>query len=248
MLKQLSGRMLRGRGDIKLVVSDGAGTLFDARSMGPVHAMRRVCKAQGFRVTESEIRQFMGLPKALHWHKLFTTSLHSQFYTYHGRAFDDALDLPILLAAYEASQLDVLDEFPECTQLVGGALELVDHFRSRGTQIALTTGYNRLVLNKILESLNTQGFVPDITCSASEARTRKQMIESCFSGLEISHNQTIAVGDTINDTKGARFAHVVSVGIKNEFTSESQFQEAGADFCVDTLLDVNRVVAHCEEK
>ncbi len=246
MLRQLSGRMLRGRGDVKLLVADGAGTLFDARSMGPVHAMRRVCSSLGYKVTESEIRQFMGLPKALHWHKLFTTSLHSQFYTYHGRGFDDVLDLRTLLAAYEASQLDVLDEFPECTQLVDGALELVEHLRTRSNHIAMTTGYNRVVLNKILQSLNTQGFVPDVTCCASEAATRKQMIECCFDMLGVSHNQTVAVGDTVNDAKGARFAHVVSVGIKNDFTSESQFQDAGADFCVDTLVELKRVIAHCE--
>ncbi len=227
---------------IQLYISDCAGTLIDKNSRGPVVAMQKMFKNRGFVINEKDIRQFMGLPKKLHLLKILELpNMSRQFKKQTGEEFYQYGDIHSFLQDYEKEQVLLFSKDQEFTTLLPGARNLIDFLHRYNSPIALTTGYNRTVLNIILQSLHKQGFVPDFHISSTEASSRQLMNEECLKKCKVDAKYALAIGDTLNDCIGAVKASIRFCGIENKYCSKDEFQQMGATYTLEDVEDVKHI-------
>ncbi len=229
---------------VRAVILDGAGTLFDVKSIGPVLALSDTLLQHNYSgFTEADIRKDMGLPKSLHLAKLFQLPhLAAQFRNRHHRRFVYPYDVSLFYDDYKKLQLKVLKDDPECTRLVDTGLKLVEFLKTNKKLIGLVSGYDRVMMNVILPKLAEQGFEANITCSSTERGSRKEMIEYCLDSMHVRSPQAIACGDTVNDANGARDARVYGFSVSNAFTTNVELRAAGTNFCVERLSDIKAFI------
>jgi phosphonoacetaldehyde hydrolase len=229
---------------IRLCIFDLGGTLIDKQCQAPVIAMQRLFAKRGFDIHEHDIRTSMGLPKIQHLSQIMKLSyVDQQFHDLNRRKFDDCRDLNEMFLAYQIEQLAVLKTNDESTQLVDGARRIIEYLREKKIQIALTTGYNRLMMNVIKQSLSRQGFIADFDVSSSEANSRKEMnMKCCDQFCILKKEHAIAVGDTINDLRGAQLANVNFVGIENEWCSKERFDHLGANTSISNIFELVDII------
>jgi len=215
----------------KIVNIDLGGTLIDRKCNGPVLAMRKTFLQYGFtKITKTDIRQDMGLPKLQHIRNLFQLKQSQELKP----------DIMDFYKKYEENQLNVLEKNRESTKLVVGATHLIQFLRDNKIKICLTTGYNRLMLDAILKSLNSQGFVPDFDISSSEASSRQEMNEKCC--LQFNTTNAIAIGDTLQDARGARTAGLGFIGISGTCCKMEEFRQVGANFIIPDISHVAKLL------
>jgi phosphonoacetaldehyde hydrolase len=87
--------------------------------------------------------------------------------------------------------------------LVPGALEAVEEFRSRGLKIGTSTGYNGEMLRVVLTEAERRGFTPDCAVSVDDVpagRPHPWMAVQCALRLEVyPWEACVKIGDTVPD-------------------------------------------------
>jgi phosphoglycolate phosphatase-like HAD superfamily hydrolase len=119
-----------------------------------------------------------------------------------------------------------------------------------GIGIAITTGFPREILDRIIESLNWKNQI-DVSVAASEVaygRPAPDMVLSSMeqyslkAGIEISPLDVAVVGDTPSDMGSGQFAHAAFVvGVTSGNSSKDELFSAGATQVLSfatQLLDV----------
>lgn len=219
---------------LKLCIGDGAGSWFDIHSKAPVVAIQKTLSMYGVNASEMDIRRDMGLPKRQHFQGLLKMDhLAKQFPQY-----DSHRDLEEILETYKSQQVDVLAKNKEFTRLVDGAPEFIEFLKSQNIKIGLTSGYNRTVMDVILNSLASQGFMPDVSVSSTECNSRRDMNLHCLDSFNFAKSEALAFGDTKFDFEGAYLAGISFCGIEHQFCSKLDFDEFGCSKTVPKILDL----------
>jgi phosphonoacetaldehyde hydrolase len=220
---------------LRAMILDWAGTLVDYGSRAPVAALQRVFAGADVPVTVAETRESMGVAKKAHIRSILGIErVRAAWTSKHGAEPSEA-DVDRLYAEFVPNQIQVLADHSE---LIPGVAEAVRRMRRRGLEIGTTTGYNRAMLDYLLERAAEQGFTPTCALCPDDAGAGRPLPWMCFLAairLEVYPMAALVkIGDTAADIEEGRNAGMWTIGITrtgNEIglTEEEWARVADAD-------------------
>jgi phosphonoacetaldehyde hydrolase len=253
-------------GKLQAAILDWAGTTVDFGSLAPVRTLQRVFAQAGVALTDSEIRQAMGLPKKEHIREIMSGQrVREEWTRVHGNLPREA-DVERLYEDFVPLQFSCLLEY---SAVIPGVVETMERFRSRGLRIGTTTGYTREMLDLLVEASRKAGYIPDCNLAPSDVgagRPHPFMIYENAVRLQVYPLAAIVkIGDTPADIEEGLNAGAWSIGVaatgnmiglsRQEFealsapqreerlvVARAELKSAGAHYVVDTLADVDLVL------
>jgi phosphonoacetaldehyde hydrolase len=181
-------------------------------------------------------------------------------------------DLDRLYQKFIPMQLEAL---PKYGDVIPGVVEAVEKLRQRGIPVAVNTGYNREMLEIVLQKAREGGFVPDAALCAFDVpkgRPAPWMVFRLMEELGVYPPQAVVkIGDTIADIEAGRNAGVWTVGVtktgnlvgltKDELEAlapedleqkvalaTQKFKEAQAHYVIDSFTGLPAVIADIEQR
>lgn len=150
---------------IEAVIFDWAGTTVDHGCMAPVGVFVEVFTRRGITVTLEEAREPMGTHKREHFRRMSVMPNIARQWrqTFGHDATSDEVD-----AMYHEGAVIQIECLPRYSSPIPGVLGVIDQLRSRGIKIGSCTGYNREMLDVLVEHAARQGYRPDAHVAASE--------------------------------------------------------------------------------
>jgi len=217
---------------IQAVIFDWAGTIADFGSRAPVAALEGLFSSVGVPITAAEARQSMGIAKKDHIHAILTIPrVHAAWIAQHGMTPGE-YQVERLYEKFIPAQIDALAEH---SRLIPGVLDTVARLRSRGIRIGTNTGYNREMLDVLLERAAAQGFVPDSAVCPDDVPAGRPFPWMCYlTAIRLRAYPLwacVKIGDTPADIEEGRNAGMWTIGVTrtgNEIgLSEEQWTELG---------------------
>ncbi len=255
---------------LRAVILDWAGTVVDYGSRAPVAALQSVFTPAGVPVTVAEARESMGIAKKAHIRSILEIErVRAAWIAKYGAAPSEA-DVDKLYATFIPNQIEVLGEH---SGLIPGVADAVRRMRSRGLKIGTTTGYNRAMLNYLLERAATQNFVPDCAFCPDDTGAGRPLPWMCYLAairLEVYPMAAmVKIGDTPADIEEGRNAGMWTIGITrtgNEIglteeewarlasgdqermlrSAEQRLLEAGAHYTVPSVAECDPLLDRIE--
>ncbi len=259
-------------GPVKAVISDLAGTTVDFGSCAPAGAFVQLFEHHGVNATTADARGPMGIHKKDHIQAMLEMrSIGKQWSQVHGHAWTQE-DLDMLYQKFIPMQLEAL---PRYGDVIPGVVETVEELRARGMLVAVNTGYNREMLEIVLQKACEGGFIPDASLCAFDVpkgRPAPWMIFRLMEQLEVYPPQAVVkIGDTIADIEAGLNAGVWTVGVtktgnlvgltedelealapdeldQKVADATRRFTEANAHYVIDSFAGLPEVIADIERR
>jgi phosphonoacetaldehyde hydrolase len=125
-----------------------------------------------------------------------------------------AEDVDRMYAEFIPLQTKVL---PDYCELISGTLSALSALDERKIRVAATTGYNRPMMEVVLDGVREQGFEPEAAVCAEDVRGGRPapwMIWRCLEQLDVfPPAAAVKVGDTLPDLEAGLNAGVWTVGV-----------------------------------
>lgn len=259
---------------LEAVIFDWAGTMVDFGSFAPTQIfVDAFAQAYGFELSLEEARRPMGLGKWQHIEALgLDPDVSMRWATQFGRnmSTDDVRHI------YETFIPLQVERVGAHSELIPGALDLVNNLRSQGIKIGSTTGYPRQVMSRLLALAADHGYTPDCTVCADDlaagARPGPWMALANVQQLQIGAvSHCVKVDDTVPGIAEGLNAGMWTVGLalsgspagwtQTEFEQSDEtsrravrervtpmFEAAGAHFVIDTVADLPAVLVTIEKR
>ena len=214
---------------IELICFDMAGTTVNDGGL-VLSAFRRTIEELGVtgdqaRDAEAYVIETMGQSKIEVFTELFGDRAH---------AANDAFEINFVTVASE-----------EGVSEVPGARAAVEELKSRGIDVALTTGFSPSTREALIDILGwSELFSLRVSpADAGRGRPAPDMLLVCALRSRVTAVQSIlVVGDTASDMQAGRRAGVGQcVGVLTGTDDEARLLESGADRVVDSVVDLVRV-------
>ena len=250
-------------GQLQAVILDWAGTTVDYGSLAPVRTLERVFARADVAVTDSEIRQAMGLPKKDHIRAILSVPRVRNEWAQVHRHHPCETDVERLYDDFVPLQFSCLLEY---SAIIPGVVETLERFRIRGLKIGTTTGYTREMLDLLVEAGKKAGYVPDCNLAPGDVgagRPLPFMVYETAVRLRVYPLPAIVkIGDTPADVQEGLNAGAWSIGVaatgnmmglsQQEFAAlqasereerlavaRAELKRVGAHYVVDSLADVD---------
>lgn len=248
------------------VILDWAGTAVDFGSQAPVRGIQQVFAIRGVPVESSEVRIDMGLAKPDHIRKLLAMPRIAQEFERTQQRGPTETDVQAMATELEQVIVDIL---PRYAVPIPGAVETLETLRSRGIRCGSTTGYSSMMMTHVTPTAAEHGYSPDVLVTPDEVPMGRPHPWMCYLNairLQVSPLwQMVKVGDTTVDIEEGRNAGMWTIAIvkgsnalgltQDELLNlpagaaeqridevRRQFLECGADYVIDTIHDVPRVI------
>ena len=199
---------------LRAVVLDWAGTLVDFGSRAPVAALECVFASAGIPVAVAEVRQSMGLAKKTHIRSILEIPRVREAWTAKYGGAPVEADVDRIYAEFVPSQIRVLVNH---SQLIPGVADAVARMRARGLKIGTTTGYNRAMLDYLLERAAAQGFLPDSAVCPDDVGAGRPLPWMCYlTAMRLGVyplSAFVKIGDTPADVEEGRNAGMWTIGV-----------------------------------
>lgn len=207
----------------KYVLFDLDGTLTDSGE-GITNSVAYALKKFNITVADrTELYKFIGPP------------LHSSFKEFYG--FSDA-DCELAVEYYREyfHEKGIFEN-----RVYDGIEDLLKALKENGHKIFLATSKPEVFAVKILKHFNLIQYF-DFVSAATMDSTRNEKTDIIQYALDhIEHEDlasVIMVGDRKYDILGAKQFHLASVGVLYGFGGRAELEQAGADFIVETPLEI----------
>jgi len=199
---------------IRAVIFDWAGTLADFGSRAPVAALENLFASAGVPITDAEARQSMGIAKKDHIQAiLLIPRVHAAWVAQHGMTAGE-YQIERLYERFIPAQIHALEEH---SRLIPGVVDAAARMRSRGIRIGTNTGYNREMLDVLLERAAAQGFVPDSAVCPDDVPAGRPFPWMCYlSAIRLRAYPLwtcVKIGDTPADIEEGRNAGMWTIGV-----------------------------------
>jgi phosphonoacetaldehyde hydrolase len=196
------------------VILDWAGTIVDHGSCAPVAALREIFASVGVAISTDEARRHMGVAKRTHIASILgLPEVREKWIKARGHA-PESSDVDELYAGFIPKQLEVLENH---SGVITGVQQAAQRMRSRGLKIGTTTGYNRAMLQYVLDRAREQGFVPDHSVCPDDVPSGRPRPFMCYLNavrLEVFPMWTLVkIGDTAVDMEEGVNAGMWTIGI-----------------------------------
>jgi len=238
---------------LRAAIFDWAGTLVDFGSRAPIAALESVFAGAGVPIAVAEARQSMGVAKKDHIRSILSIARVRQAWAARYGSEADEFAVERLYAEFVPSQTRVLEKH---AGLIPGVAEAIGRFRSRGLKIGSTTGYNRAMLDFLLERAASQGLVPDSALCPDDVPAGRPFPWMCYlTAIRLNVFPLwacVKIGDTPADIEEGRNAGMWTIGVTrtgNEIgLSEEEWERLDSVGQQETLeraeLRLNQAGAH----
>ncbi len=241
-------------GRVTAVIFDWAGTTVDHGSLAPVRTLQKLFAARGIQVTEEEARRDMGVHKKDHIRAILRAKSGGP---------PDETTVEEFFTEFIPMQMDCLARY---SAVIPGVPETAARLRAQGIRIGSTTGYTRPMLDLLLATAGTQGYVPDCALCPDDTAAGRPWPWMCY--LNAIHlkaypmHTMVKIGDTVSDIQEGLNAGMWTVGIARTgnmigLTAEDfaalpateqaarlaaahrNLSEAGAHYAIDSVTDLD---------
>jgi len=221
--------------DIELIVCDMAGTT--VMEGGVVYkTLRAAMNADGLNVSEHDMHA---------WHGAKKEAVIANFAKEHGNTPDGELEARVKRVAHLFEEMIHEAYFGETSKvgLIGDDLRSwMFSLQSRGTKVALDTGYPPALQKALIKKLELDTVVDGHVSSyeVADGRPAPYMIFKLMEDLGVENVRRVAkVGDTVRDIQEGKNAGCgLVIGVLSGADSEEQLLAAGADIVVEVITDL----------
>ena len=245
-----------------LVIFDWAGTMVDFGCEAPVKALIEAFADNGVAIDAAAARRDMGRAKVDHVRALLAMpAVADAWRSRFSRAADDN-DVERLMARLGPL---MRERAAEASELIPGALDMLEQLKAAGVRVASSTGYTRDMMQPVLARAAAQGYVPEhLVCSGETpaGRPAPLMIYKACAELGVwPLSRAVKVDDSEVGVAEGRAAGAFTVGVAASGNSaglslaeyrtmpaalrESRLEaarrslmSAGADLVVDSVADL----------
>jgi len=199
---------------LRLAIFDLAGTVVDYGCFAPTTAFTKLFANAKIKVSPLQIRQFMGLHKREHLNRLLALpSVQQQWFqqykTYPGLAVESRL-----YQQFVPLQLEALDTE---SIVVTGTDKAFSFARSQGIVIGSTTGYTKVMSDKVRSKLLAQGISFDLMVASDEVKRGRPHSDMILKQSELLDlrcpKEIVKVGDTPDDILEGKSVGCWTVGV-----------------------------------
>jgi phosphonoacetaldehyde hydrolase len=256
------------------VVFDFAGTIVDYGSCAPLAAFQDVFAASGVPITAEIARGPMGKNKRDHISEILSVpSVTAAWTTAHGGIAPTEKDIDMIYANFTPVQIAAARV--RATP-IPGAIEALQALRARGIKIGGNSGYNKEIMDAVVEESSKFGLIVDAIEFAGPANGRPKpwMSTRVLEKLDcFPLSACVKVDDTLPGIVEGRNAGMWTVGVSrsgNELgltkaeadelqqnkpteyaermkRADARFREAGAHFVIDSVASIEDVVNTIEK-
>jgi len=129
---------------------------------------------------------------------------------------------------------------------IAGAEDIFKYLRSRGVAVALTTGFSRSTLDRLLIELGWKDLI-DLSITPSEAgrgRPHPDMLNMAVEVLGIAKPEhVIVLGDTASDMQAAvAFGAGQAIGVLTGAHDKHTLHDAGATSVINSVADLKSLI------
>ncbi|NYE96259.1 phosphonatase-like hydrolase [Psychromicrobium silvestre] len=217
--------------ELRLAVLDMSGTtvtdggLVEEAFAGAVAPEGVLRGSERFHTMLEYFRENMGLSKISVFQNLFSDSPEKAERV--NRSFEQGYDQVISAGGLQA---------------IPGAEATIDHLRSDGIKVCLSTGFARHTQNSMLESLGWMGLADLSLCPADAGRggPYPDIILTAVLALDLADvRQVLVLGDTTSDIQsGLRSGASLVVGVRTGVHTEAALRVAGAHDVVPSVAEL----------
>ncbi len=214
----------------KYVLFDLDGTLLDT-SEGIMESVRHTASVLGLaNLSEDRLRTFIGPP--LTWSFSAQYGCDEETAKCATRIFREYYNNGALLKARVYSGID----------------DLCDQLQARGIRQAVATNKPDRFAKGLLKHFNLSPYFDSIRGASEDGRLKKtDLIKLCLRDLGAVPDESILVGDTINDAKGAEEAHVPFLAVTYGFGFQTE-EELQGFRCVGLASSPSAILQIIEKK
>ena len=199
---------------LEMVVTDWAGTAVDFGSIAPIVALETAFAGKGIVVTRPLLRLSMGLAKRDHIREVLALpEIAEQWRTRFGRPHTEA-DMDAIYADFTPR---MMDEIADSATLIPGIAGFAEAIRARGLRHGATTGYTRVMMERLMAGAAAQGYAPEISlCPEDVGGGRPHPWMCCRLAIDLrvtSMSAAVKIGDTPSDIAEGLSAGMWTIGV-----------------------------------
>lgn len=181
----------------QLIIADGAGTLFDPKSIVPAYAFKRTFSEEGIGVDIPTICLYMGMEKIKHIELLLNESaVLEQFEEIYGKAPDNE-DIDRIYSLFQ----DQLYPSAKKTEEIEGVKEAAYRLKDAGIPLIMTTGYDRKMVDETMKKLPWLDEVLTASFTGSDVKKGRPAPDMIYLAMKEAGIENPAYAVKVGDTK-----------------------------------------------
>jgi HAD superfamily hydrolase (TIGR01549 family) len=200
----------------KYLIFDLDGTLIDS-SAGVVTATNYALESTGEPIRSSEeIKRFIGYPLR----EMFDSFSNKSYKTF-----------------WKYFQEKAVTEIVATTVPIGNASDIIRELSGRGYRIGIGTTKIRIHIEKILDKLDWRPYVSAYVGADDVSRVKPdpEAFEKAMLMLGGNKDNTIVIGDTINDVLAARAIPLPVIAVQSIFGNVTELENSNPDLIIKKL-------------
>jgi len=181
----------------QLIIADGAGTLFDPKSIVPAYAFERTFLEEGINVDIPTICRYMGMEKIKHIELLLNESAVLEQFKEKYERTPDKEDIDRFYSIFQ-NQL-----YPSAkdTEDIEGVKEAAYRLKDAGIPLIMTTGYDRQMVDETMKKLPWLGEALTASFISSDVKNGRPAPDMIYLAMKEAGIENPAYAVKVGDTK-----------------------------------------------
>jgi HAD superfamily hydrolase (TIGR01549 family) len=132
------------------------------------------------------------------------------------------------------------------TSLLAGVLETLKTLKKMNLKIGLCTINSKKSTNYILKRFAIAQFFDAVTPrdDVKYVKPSAEHLEATLKALRVNPEETMVVGDGVNDMKCARELNAIAVGLPTGISSPKELISSGANYFVTSIIDLPTLIGY----
>ncbi len=125
-----------------------------------------------------------------------------------------------------------------------GIETMLDKLHKHGKKMFIATTKPTVFAEKVADRFDFSRYFLEIVGSELDGRRTKkdEVIKTVFNRHDLQKHRSIMIGDRLYDIVGAKKNGIDSIGVGYGFGSRKELEDAGADFYVDTIEELQTLI------
>ncbi|NOQ55615.1 MAG: HAD hydrolase-like protein [Nanohaloarchaea archaeon] len=185
------------KGTPQLIIADGAGTLFDPKSIVPAYAFERTFLEEGIDTDIPTICLYMGMEKIKHIELLLKKSAVLEQFKEKYERTPDKEDIDRFYSIFQNQLYPSAEE----TEEIEGVKEAAYRLKDAGIPLIMTTGYDRKMVDKTRKKLPWLDEVLTASFTSSDVEQGRPAPDMICLAMNEAGIETPAYAVKVGDTK-----------------------------------------------
>ena len=233
---------------VRAVIGDWSGTFIDKYSDAPALAIQKAFQLYNMGIELQYVKEPMGMSKVDHIKYLLFKHGDSKYYE-DKDTFEQFIEL--LLDAYKKMQKTIITSHCE---LLPDVLNTLHRLQKQDIKIGLTTGFPKVITDIIVADTQKQGLYLNAHVATDEVLKGRPYPDGIERNMELlnikNKHEVVKIDDSETGIQEGINAGVWTIGLSkysvtsdiNPSISKQILLKAGADYVVDTVQDIPKVI------